>query len=280
MPLFRIQNMDLNDAKTAVTWAEKEGWNPGLNDSQVFFETDPQGFFAGYLDHELIAVGSAVFYGEQYSFLGLYIVKPEYRDHGYGMQMTDVLLDRAKNRTAGIDGVVSMAPKYEKLGFIPFYKQTRFERNGHFPSVSTSELLLNTHIPFAQLVQFDRKFFPADRSLFLKKWISQDNAHTIAYMDNGVIQGYGVIRKCVQGYKIGPLFADKQEIADTLFNALCSHARAGPVYLDIPDPQQRARELADTYNMTPKFEVIRMYRNGAPDVGIEGVYGVTSFELG
>ena len=30
------------------------------------------------------------------------------------------------------------------------------------------------------------------------------------------LQGYGVIRKCYQGYKIGPLFADNAKIAETL----------------------------------------------------------------
>ena len=39
---------------TLVGWAADEGWNPGLNDAQIFWDTDPQGFVAAELGGELI----------------------------------------------------------------------------------------------------------------------------------------------------------------------------------------------------------------------------------
>lgn len=33
-----------------------------------------------------------------------------------------------------------------------------------------------------------------------------------------------MIRRCRQGYNVGPLFADDPERAETLFAALCNHA--------------------------------------------------------
>ena len=46
----------------------------------------------------------------------------------------------------------------------------------------------------------------------------------MGFVDAGRLKGYGVLRKCRVGYKIGPLFADQPEIAEALFAALCNHA--------------------------------------------------------
>lgn len=43
---LRVRSMTLEELReVALPWAGAEGWNPGLNDAEVFFATDPQGFF-------------------------------------------------------------------------------------------------------------------------------------------------------------------------------------------------------------------------------------------
>ena len=101
-------------------------------------------------------------------------------------------------------------------------------------------------------------------------------------MENQQLRGYGTIRKCVEGYKIGPLFSESPSIARLLFEALCARVMSeGPVYLDTPNPNEDAQSMARDYHMIPKFEVIRMYRNGIlPTNNDKNVYGITTFELG
>ncbi len=100
-------------------------------------------------------------------------------------------------------------------------------------------------------------------------------------MENGKLAGYGVIRKCHTGYKIGPLFADKPELAEVLFLSLKSGIdSAEPVYLDTPEVNRAAVELAEHNNMKVVFETARMYRRNYPDTPLNRVFGVTSFELG
>lgn len=52
------------------------------------------------------------------------------------------------------------------------------------------------------------------------------------------------------------------------------------IYLDAPEPNKKAMEMAEKYGMTVTFKIIRMYRLEKPDIRLEGVYGVTSFKLG
>ena len=43
-------------------------------------------------------------------------------------------------------------------------------------------------------------------------------------------------RRCRSGFKLGPLFADNDEVAQDLFTALASQIPAGePLFLDVPD---------------------------------------------
>lgn len=281
MANYQIRKMKKDEVPLALEWARQEGWNPGLNDASCFYQADPNGFFIGLLDEEPIAVGSAVVYSDDYAFCGLYIVKKEFRQHGYGLSLTEERLRYAGNRITGIDGVLENVSKYERLGYISSHKQIRYVGSGN-PCFEPSPHLVNLQkLSFENLKAFDRQFFPAPRTPFLKAWISAQNGHALGYLQNEMLQGYGVIRPCVEGYKIGPLFAETPQIAHVLFEGLCLKVNQGPIFLDIPEPHLNALQLVEQYGMTPQFEVMRMYRNGIPSNNLhEGIYGVTTFELG
>lgn len=280
MSNFIIRRMKEHEVQIAIDWAQEEGWNPGLHDAHCFYQADPNGFFIGLLDDEPIAVGSAAVYSPDFAFCGLYIVKKEYRKHGYGIQLTEARLKYAGNRITGIDGVLENVSKYERIGYVPHYKQIRYEWTGNAPTPETPFVVDANTIPFDQLNAYDRLHFQAPRDKFLKSWITQPDSVALAYVNTQQLQGYGVIRKCSVGYKVGPLFAESPEIAKSLLEALRSKIGEGPIYIDTPEINSGSQALAVNFNMTPKFEVIRMYRNGSPKQPIQNIYGVTTFEVG
>ena len=52
-------------------------------------------------------------------------------------------------------------------------------------------------------------------------------------------------------------------------------------YEEGSESNQNALRLVCSYNMEPKFEVMRMYRNGLPSINLKKeIYGIASFELG
>ena len=90
-----------------------------------------------------------------------------------------------------------------------------------------------------------------------------------------------MLRRCRQGCKIGPLFADHANLADALYNALAMHVAKGEeIFLDAPEPNRAAVALAERHGMSIVFETARMYTGHAPRIPIERVFGVTTFELG
>ena len=281
MDTFHIERMTRDELNVAVDWAKNEGWNPGLNDSHCFYQTDPQGFFAGILDGKIIAVGSAVIYDEQFAFCGFYIVDKRYRDQGYGMQLTQARLAYVGARNAGIDGVLEMVDNYTRIGYRFAHNNARYAlENQQLTPQPDSAVVDLTTVSFAQLIDYDRHYFPAPRAQFLAGWIKQDQALALAYVDDQQLKGYGVIRKCFTGYKIGPLFADSALIAEQLFAHLVQHAHGEVVFLDIPENNSLAVDLVTHYGMSKVFATARMYLKGEPKITMQGIYGITTFELG
>jgi hypothetical protein len=77
------------------------------------------------------------------------------------------------------------------------------------------------------------------------------------------------------------LFADNALIAEKIFNALIGFVPLNEkVFLDVPEVNIPAIELAQKYEMRVVFETMRIYSRGMPSVPLKKVFGVTSFELG
>ena len=280
-----VRAMTRDDVPLAVEWAAQEGWNPGLHDATPFFAADPEGFLVGEIGGQPVAVISAVRYGSDYGFIGFYIVKPQYRGSGHGWAIWQAAMARLAGRTIGLDGVVAQQDNYRRSGFELAHRNARYagqraagEISGTAPAVALTALNeLPPHLP----LDYDRGFFPTERASFLRAWVTQPGTVALGAVGDAGLQGYGVLRPCRDGYKIGPLFADSAAAAEAIFCALVQHVPAGSAYfLDVPTNHPGAVSLATQHGMQVVFETARMYRGAAPDISLERTYGITSFELG
>lgn len=265
----------------AIEWAAREGWNPGLHDAGCFHPTDPGGFLIGLVGGEPVATISAVRYGLDFGFIGFYIVSPEFRGRGHGFRIWSEAMSRLAGRNVGLDGVVDQQDNYRKSGFTLAYRNIRYEGRAMGIAPRPPGIVDLSTLPFSQVEAYDLPFFPAGRSAFLECWIRQPGSVALGLLRDGRLAGYGVRRKCRTGHKIGPLFADSPDDAERLFLALA----AGPgeeetLVLDTPEPNAQAIHLAERHGMNVVFETARMYTGPAPDLPLDRLFGVTSFELG
>jgi GNAT superfamily N-acetyltransferase len=277
---YQIHRMHADEVQTAINWAAQEGWNPGIHDAQTFYAADPDGFFVGEINNEAIAVGSAVVYDEHFAFCGLYIVKPEYRGKGYGIELTQARLQYAKPRNVGIDGVVENISIYERIGYRLAYHNVRFQGIAVNIDIDSKAITPLSNVLFSDIETYDRQCFPAYRSKFLRAWITQADSLALGFVENGRLLGYGVRRRCIEGHKIGPLFADNPRIADQLFLALQQDIPSDAIFLDIAEINPAAEKLVLSHNMEPVFSTGRMYLQGKPELAYEKLFGITTFELG
>jgi len=281
MKEYIIRTATRDEVDLAVEWAAQEGWNPGLHDAECYYAADPGGFLIGLLDGEPIAMVSSTRYGDTFGFAGFYIVKPDYRGRGYGLQIAQAAMERLAGRNVGLDGVVEQQENYKKSGFKPAYRNVRYEGKGGGPSPDQTNIVELSSLPFDILATYERPFFPEPRDAFLKAWISQSDSTALGIMDSGNLAGYSVIRACRTGHKIGPLYADSPVLAEILFHALKSGVKeSDSVYLDVPEPNHAAVEMAKRNVMTTVFETARMYSADDPVLPLQRIFGVCSFEIG
>lgn len=279
---LRIRPLSAEEMHIPLEMARQEGWNPGVEDGPAFLAADPNGFFGGERDGELATVISAVRYGESFGFIGFYICRREDRHKGYGHRIWQHAMDHLGARVSGLDAVKEQTGSYAEHGFKPVY------RNIRQTGIALCDTPMDPRIaPLGQgilpsVLEYDRRFFPAPRQEFLKLWTSPslETRRGFVFVEHGTVKGYGVIRQCHEGFKIGPLFGDTPEIADTLFRALAGQVKGQYIVLDTPEPNSSALLMAEKYELSPEFETFRMYRGPAPELPVDQIYGITTFELG
>ncbi|CAL9365259.1 hypothetical protein SUDANB120_00748 [Streptomyces sp. enrichment culture] len=284
---FEITGASGADMELIRSWADAEGWNPGDTDRFAFAVADPAGFLVGRLDGEPVACISAVRYGTGFGFIGFYIVRPEFRGRGYGLQVWQAGMKRLDGRLVGLDGVVEQQDNYRRSGFLPAWNNVRHEgrpqpdRGGPAGGAGAGvELVDAASLPFEQLAGYDRRFFPESRDGFLAAWTGLPGRTALAAVRGGRVEGLGVVRPCSGAARIGPLYAAGPDIAAALLHGLAERTPDGVVAVDVPDANAAATALLAGLGMEPVFEAARMYTGPAPRIDMAGLYGVTSLELG
>ncbi len=280
------------EVEQMVAWAAEEGWNPSVHDADVYYRTSPESYFVALEEGAMVGGISAVPYGENYGFIGLFIVEPGHRGVNVGIELGQKALDHLMGRNVGIDGVDAKVKNYEHIGFQLAYRNIRFECPGETPmpeALVHPELPKDQHleivpigrVPFEELAAYDAACFGAPRENFLRLWLEQEGSEVRAALVNGQLAGYAKIRRCKTGYKFCPLFADQPAVAEALYRELRGLMEPGkPSYLDAPEVNAAALAMVEHYGMTQCFQCTRMYSGGDLDLPTDKIYGVTTFELG
>lgn len=282
-----VRVMTKKDLGMVMSWAKNEGWNPGKYEVEPLYAADPCGYKILEVDGKPIASLASVKHSSDLAFLGLYIVKPEFRGKGYGKLLWDISMGTLTDcKSIGLNGVLTQADNYRKSGFLPYHLNTRW-RGVTVRSLEKLEpakdicLKKKDDFSFSKLVDYDAKIFTAPRIAFLNKWLAMPESHVLAAIDDGVLRGYGVVSAAQEGYKVAPLFADNEAIAEKIYKALChSVGEKKPIYLDTAASNPLAAILAKRVGLEKTFDTLRMYKGQAPQVQDSKVFGLTTLEIG
>jgi GNAT superfamily N-acetyltransferase len=275
-----IRRMEPADLDLALDWAAGEGWNPGRRDALAFWGADSDGLLMGFLDGEPVAAIACARYDDAFGFVGLYLVRPEMRGRGLGLALWRAGHDQLGARTSGLDAVDAQVSNYERSGYR--VEGHTYRHQGRGPAgTAAAELAPIDDVPWEELLAMDARAFPAVRESFLRAWTAQPGVRGLALVRGGSLAGYGVIRPCREGNKVGPVFAHDRDGAEAILDGLLAELRPDdPWWIDTPDTNPAAIELARDRGLEPGFRTARMYRGEPPEYERRLVFGVTTLELG
>ena len=274
-----IRTLSLQDLSVLIDWAAAEGWNPGLDDAAAFQPADPLGFIGAFAGNEMVAAISAVAYGGDFGFIGLYICRPDMRGKGHGKAVWNAGMARLAGRTIGLDGVAAQQANYQRKGFRPTYETIRFSGRGAIPAVKSQGLRPLTTQFVPDIIAYDARCFPAPRRAFLRRWLLAPH-HGLAAISARGTTGYAVARACRTGFKIGPLFADDIDTALHLLDGLADSCQGGDLHIDVPAGNTGFIAALEAAGFAPTFTTTRMYKGPARELDLSRVFGVTTLELG
>ncbi|KAI9022774.1 acyl-CoA N-acyltransferase [Phycomyces nitens] len=298
-------------------WSILEGWNPVKYDaefSRLPYPMDPQGFLVATIpvngQERIVSVISGFRHDQGSGFIGYYITDPELRGKGYGYPLFKKALENTKDcKYVGLYAMPAMADKYRAAGFNIVSWDVQRYRSGPLDeflkqlSKATDEQQFMVDIseaPIDQLVSLDEKYNGVPRSVYITKWIkshvdgAKEGLFGVAIVKNEKVLAYGCARPTEESFRVGPLYASTAEQAKTVLKGLASKAlevfptlgsldfKPASCLLDLDTctDNKAAMDMIQSFDWKPYFRVIRMWKGNQPPENTEGLYGVTSLEIG
>jgi ribosomal protein S18 acetylase RimI-like enzyme len=242
-----------------------EQWDDTRNDIKRMFNYEPYGCFIAEIKSKPVGHVFSISYG-RVGWIGLLIVKPEYRRRGIGTLLTkraaNYLLSR-KVKTIRLEAVSAIADSYRKLGFVDEYDSSRFVgASRKITSLSSYCVNCLKKEEITQLAKFDAEYFGANRSRVLNR-LYQDNPRFCFVSRKGSkIAGYIMFRKTKSGYKIGPLMCNPEnpEVArELLMECMETIGHNVKLYVGVPAVNEIAVEILQDFDFTQYSKSVRLY---------------------
>ena len=294
---FKIRQITTEEEfeNVIVNWMVEDGWRPGIKDAECFLACDPSAAFAGELNGKPIACATMTKYSDRFSFGGCYIVSKERRGKRYGGMLYDaVMASVIPSRSIAIAGLLHLEELYKRKGFRSQFYGARFDL--HPPTAITRLSEKSERCPvniksiedvdLQALFKYDAEVFGVERHAFLTKWFRIPGKHgRVAISSEGSIVGYTVARPLFvkgEGYKIGPLFANSEPIAEKLLKAVLEELlQEEPVPVVCIDAlTKKAKEMGEKLQGKKSLEIVYMVMYDLPDACFDKWFGMTTLELG
>ena len=292
---FTIRNISNYELQSVTNWAKLEGFAPGIGDISIYKNTDKQGVWVACLNNIPIGSIACVKYNSFYAFIGLFIVKQEFRHRGYGVKLWSHGLHYLRNIDCiGLEAAPNRVHDYQKWGFeiSSVTKRWKLFGKNNLPkfkfyndSHSEFKVVPGDQISSEAVLIYDSQREPSPRPHFLNDWLKNSFGQVKVIVDNnGMCHGFGRIRPCIlvnneRGWRIGPLLADTPPLAELLIRELVGTLE-NEILLDCPGLNPYAEYLLSNLGFCEISKTFRMYKGTQPPTPMNQVYGLACLELG
>ncbi|KAF9538226.1 hypothetical protein EC957_007081 [Mortierella hygrophila] len=166
-------------------------------------------------------------------------------------------------------------------------------------------LLSDPQVDLDQLPGIEAKYCGLKRPQFVKDWVlfhanhPEEHRVGVAILSSDkkdeksgkpLVLGYACVRPAISSYRVGPIYAVDGDVAKKLLVKLAvdvvSAEKLSPLGvplmfdIDIPDKNPASVKMFDDFGWKNTFPCLRMWKGKIPDHDVNGVFGVTTLEIG
>lgn len=231
----------------------------------------------GWVEDDLVAVGTLVEYGDDLAWIGTIAVEASRRRQGFGTAIFADLLDRAADAAVvGLDATAMGKSMYADAGFRDVCGVTTYV--GSLASAAADvavERVTRPDHPLAdEVYEFDRERTGIDREPHLELLLSEPAA-TLYVHREGAVGGYACTRPTDGPTIVGPTVASGPGIVDRLLEAVGVDLGPDPAMAIVPGHHGAPARL-EAAGLSRRDTVTRMVR-GSTDVALTGPHLWTGF---
>jgi len=281
--------MQPSDFKEINQWCIDEGWNIGIHDSDIYYKIDPIHHYIAKTNKSVASL-SIIKHDHNFFTLGPFIVHKSYRGQGIGEALWHVamtqMVEEYPDAHIALYAVSEQVDRYRKADFIPVLTIQRWYIDSSKLITSRSNQctsITNKLIP--SIGQYYHNNYVTNRDLLFNELLLKPETNGLVFMDDNVIKGFGFIRRCVRGFRIGALVADTPEIAQTLIAGLLEFALGAPVFIDVPGSNSNRINCMNAFHAirAPHEDTVMMIKGIGYSRYLkkwEQHYGLFSLEIG
>ena len=213
---------------------KEQGWLLGKHDLELFYATDPTGYYIGYLHGQPVSIFSFVKYNGQFNIYGMLGVLQKFQKRGCMPAIINFTANEiaGKNKNTPVFGfaVPKMEESYlknlEQFNTYRAWSDYEFTFEAKVAAAVLGDPLQNITLDlyqepdFDKLLRYDSKVFSQPRKGFLKALVNLPSCRTIvaSIPESGEIVGYCAIRETTDDEicYFSPWFANDLKIAQAL----------------------------------------------------------------
>jgi GNAT superfamily N-acetyltransferase len=271
--MISLRSMTAADIPLGLKLARQAGWNQIEADWQRFLAMQPDGCFVGEWDGAPVATTAAFLFGPV-AWIAMVLVDVDFRRRGIATALLKHALDFLDSQgveTVRLDATAAGQAVYEKLGFVPEYALTRymgiarpvgcavhtFSRGGDVTVERCAQHTLPVSI--SQAAAFDYRMTATPREKMLVRLFNEFPDITRVLCRDNRVEGYVTGRRGANATLIGPCIATAEAGPGLLKEAL-SRCADHPVFIDIPQGNRPALEVAEASGLSIQRHFMRMCR--------------------
>jgi GNAT superfamily N-acetyltransferase len=279
-----IREMRAADIPGGLDLCRASGWNQTARDWEFFLKTAPHGALAAVANDRMIGSVATLPYGP-FAWISMVLVDPSARRQGLGT----LLLDRGlalipSSVTARLDATPAGEPLYRRLGFVGEYGVTRWFLDAKAAGDSGVRGIGVRPLASADwpaILDMDARAFGASRAALLARLAEDAPAYAWVAHDEGRLQGYLFGRHGRVREHLGPMIAERADVAARLLDACVDAHPDRALFIDAPDAQPAWRATLVARGFTIERPFLRMYRGRLSSAGVpSAVYAITGPEFG
>ena len=279
--MFLVKKMVSADFSFAVQLANTMHWNMTQKDFEFMNAVEPFGCFVLFNDLERLGIATCVNYG-YVGWFGNFVIKNEYRNIGAGSFLLRHTINYLKQK-----GVLRIG-LYSYPHLTSFYQKHKFAIDTEFFVLRGSPLISSIFKEkeeaeknnFLSLLEFDKRCVGFNREKTLLP-LFFDKRNKVYFSDqNGIIEGYVLIKIINQTAEIGPLITiqNSNTIArDLLFTAF-RKLNNFDVFIYVQKKNKKLIKLLFESGLQKDFSVVRMFLGSSIDT--DCLYFPESLERG